>query len=76
MSVILIYIKKHLNPQEGLEMFTTTQLDNGILNNYAVEPEMYFANYPSTEQQERYVKQAAFASLLVAGLLLISLAVS
>lgn len=57
-------------------MFTTTQLDNGVLNNYAVEPEMYFATYPSPEQQERYVKQAAFASLLVTGLLLVSLLVS
>ncbi|MBE9110470.1 ssl1498 family light-harvesting-like protein [Nodosilinea sp. LEGE 07298] len=57
-------------------MFTTTQLDNGILNNYAVEPEVYFATYPSPEQQKSYTKQAAFASLFVAGLLLISLAVS
>ncbi|WOD41223.1 photosystem II assembly protein Psb34 [Nodosilinea sp. E11] len=57
-------------------MFTTTQLDNGILNNYAVEPEVYFATYPSPEQQERYAKQAAFASLLVTGLFLVSLAVS
>lgn len=57
-------------------MFTTTQLDNGILNNYAVEPEMYFATYPSSDQQERYIKQAAIASFLVASLLLISLAVS
>lgn len=57
-------------------MFTTTQLDNGILNNYAVEPEMYFAAYPSPAQQERYAKQAAFASLFVASLVLLSLAVS
>jgi hypothetical protein len=57
-------------------MFTTTQLDNGILNNYAVEPEMYFATYPSAEQQGRYVKQAALASLLVASLLFVSLVVS
>lgn len=57
-------------------MFTTTQLDNGILNNYAVEPEMYFATYPSSEQQQRYGMQAAFATLFVTGLVLLSLVVS
>lgn len=57
-------------------MFTTTQLDNGILNNYAVEPEVYVATYPSSEQQQRYAFQGAVATLLVTGLLLVSLAVS
>ncbi|WP_035992116.1 photosystem II assembly protein Psb34 [Leptolyngbya sp. KIOST-1] len=57
-------------------MFTTTQLDNGTLNNYAVEPDVYLASYPSPEQQRGYVVQAAFASLLVASLLLVSVAVS
>lgn len=57
-------------------MFTTTQLDNGILNNYPVEPEVYFADYPSLEQQKRYGKQAAVAALFVASLVLLSLGVS
>ncbi|MBW4485131.1 MAG: ssl1498 family light-harvesting-like protein [Tildeniella torsiva UHER 1998/13D] len=57
-------------------MFTTTQLDNGILNNYAVEPEMYFASYPSPEQQKGYALQAAIATLFVTGLVLVTLAVS
>lgn len=57
-------------------MFTTTQLDNGILNNYAVEPEVYIAAYPSPEQQRRYAFQGAVAALLMTGLLLVSLAVS
>lgn len=57
-------------------MFTTTQLDNGILNNYAVEPEMYFATYPSPEQQKGYALQAAIAALFVTGLMLVTLAVS
>ncbi|MGG6242523.1 photosystem II assembly protein Psb34 [Nodosilinea sp. AN01ver1] len=57
-------------------MFTTTQLDNGILNNYAVEPDMYLAAHPSPEQQQRYATQAAFASIFVVALLLVSLAVS
>lgn len=57
-------------------MYTTTQLDNGTLNNYAVEPEVYFAAYPSAEQQQRYALQGALAAMLVTGLLLVSLAVS
>ena len=57
-------------------MFTTTQLDNGILNNYAVEPEMYFAAYPSPEQQKGYALQAASATLFVTVLMLVTLAVS
>jgi hypothetical protein len=61
---------------EGFPMFTTTQLDNGILNNYAVEPEVYFAAYPSPEQQQRYALQGAMATLLVSTLVLVALAVS
>ncbi|HSM80120.1 MAG TPA: ssl1498 family light-harvesting-like protein [Nodosilinea sp.] len=57
-------------------MFTTTQLDNGILNNYAVEPDMYFAVYPSAEQQKSYALQAATAALFLVSLLLVSVAVS
>ncbi|NER84478.1 MAG: ssl1498 family light-harvesting-like protein, partial [Leptolyngbya sp. SIO1D8] len=37
-------------------MFTTID-ETGRLNNYAVEPEMYFASYPSPEQQQRYMLQ-------------------
>ena len=54
----------------------TTQLDNGVLNAYAVEPDTYLAEYPSPEQQQRYALQGAIASLLVAGLVLVTLAVS
>ncbi len=32
----------------------TKQLDNGILNAYAVETEMYYAVSPSPEQQRNY----------------------
>ncbi|KAB1990368.1 photosystem II assembly protein Psb34, partial [Haemophilus parainfluenzae] len=56
-------------------MYTTTQLDNGILNNSAVEPEVYFATYPSPEQQQRYALQGALASLLIASLVMVTLAV-
>ena len=57
-------------------MYTTTQLDNGTLNNYAVEPKMSYAEYPSLYEQKRYIKQAAIASLLVTASVLISFVVS
>ncbi|TVP64505.1 MAG: ssl1498 family light-harvesting-like protein [Leptolyngbya sp. LCM1.Bin17] len=54
----------------------TTQLDNGILNNYAAEPPVYLAEYPSQWQQQRYVLQGAMATLFVTGLVLVALVVS
>ena len=54
----------------------TTQLDNGTLNNYAVEPKMTFAEYPAVYEQRRYIVQGALASLIVAATILISFAVS
>ena len=57
-------------------MYTTTQLDNGTLNNYATEPKMTYAEYPSPYEQKRYIKQAAIATLLVAATVLISFVVS
>ncbi len=57
-------------------MYTTTQLDNGTLNNYAVEPKMSYADYPSLDEQKRYFKQAAIATSLVSALVFISFVVS
>ena len=57
-------------------MYTTTQLDNGTLNNYATEPEMTYAEYPSLYEQKRYIKQAVIATLLVSATLFISFVVS
>jgi len=54
----------------------TTQLDNGALNNYATEPQMYFADYPSQDQQQQYKLQAGIAALFVGVLLLTSIAVT
>jgi hypothetical protein len=54
----------------------TTQLDNGVLNIYAVEPETYCADYPSPEQQQRYLRQGALAALLVTSLCFVSFLVS
>ncbi|NJP12144.1 MAG: ssl1498 family light-harvesting-like protein [Leptolyngbyaceae cyanobacterium RU_5_1] len=38
--------------------------ETGVMNNYAVEPAMYFASYPTVDQQQRYVLQAAIALCL------------
>ena len=54
----------------------TTQLDNGTLNNYAVEPKMTFAEYPAVYEQGRYILQGAFAALVVTATVFISFAVS
>ncbi len=56
-------------------MYTTTN-EEGILNNYATEPEIYSATYPFPEEQRRYAFQGAMAILLVASLVLTALAVS
>ena len=50
--------------------------DEGIINNYATEPDMSLADYPSPEQQKRYVSLGAGAMLLVAITLLTAFAVS
>jgi hypothetical protein len=55
-------------------MYTTD--DRGILNNYASEPKVYFAEYPSAEQQQRYALQGAATILLVALLVLTAFGVS
>ena len=44
-------------------MYTTD--NEGLLNNYAVEPELYYAVYPSPEQQQRYTFQGAIGFALV-----------
>ncbi|MEH1918675.1 photosystem II assembly protein Psb34 [Nostoc sp.] len=45
-------------------MYTTTNED-GILNNYAAEPKMYYAEYPAIWEQRKYVLQSLFATLIV-----------
>ncbi len=56
-------------------MYTTTD-DRGILNNYASEPDMYYAEYPSVEQRRQYALQGAIAALFVTAVFFVSLAVS
>ncbi|MFN6569681.1 photosystem II assembly protein Psb34 [Dendronalium sp. ChiSLP03b] len=56
-------------------MYTTVNED-GVLNNYATEPQMYYAEYPAIWQQRKYVVQGVFASLIVTTLVLVALSVS
>ncbi|MBD2362823.1 MULTISPECIES: photosystem II assembly protein Psb34 [unclassified Anabaena] len=56
-------------------MYTTIN-ENGILNNYATEPKMYYATYPNQEQKRSYALQAVYAALLVTTLVLVALGVS
>lgn len=55
-------------------MYTTNE--EGILNNYAIEPTVYFANYPSPEQQQRYLTQGAIGLFVIALTVLTALSVS
>jgi hypothetical protein len=50
--------------------------DEGIVNNYAIEPKMYDAKYPSSKQQRRYIFLGAVAVLLVALVLWIAFVAS
>ncbi|WP_392531277.1 photosystem II assembly protein Psb34 [Nostoc sp. C117] len=56
-------------------MYTTVNED-GILNNYAAEPKMYYADYPAIWEQRKYVIQGVFAALMVTTLVLVSFSVS
>ncbi|HIK33166.1 MAG TPA: ssl1498 family light-harvesting-like protein [Oscillatoriales cyanobacterium M59_W2019_021] len=56
-------------------MYTTVNED-GILNNYATEPQMYYAEYPSPEQQRRYAQLGGLAALLVSAVILTAVSVS
>jgi len=50
--------------------------DEGMIDNYAIQPAMSLAEYPSTEQQQRYIFQGAVVIVFVALTLLTALAVS
>ena len=54
----------------------TTYTAEGTLNNYANEPELYYATEPSPEQKRSYLIQGTFALLLVTSLILTTLAIS
>lgn len=50
--------------------------ETGLLNNYAVEPTVYAAEFPSLEQQQQYALQGAIAALFVTFTILTAFAVS
>ncbi|MDZ8050540.1 MAG: photosystem II assembly protein Psb34 [Aulosira sp. ZfuVER01] len=56
-------------------MYTTVNED-GVLNNYAIEPQISYAEYPTIWEQRKYLLQAGFATLLVTTLVLVGLSVS
>jgi hypothetical protein len=56
-------------------MYTTVN-EEGILNNYANEPKIYYAQYPNQDEQRQYALQAAFATVLISTLVLVAFTVS
>jgi len=50
--------------------------DEGIINNYAIEPEMSKAEYPSPKQQQRYILLGVVAIVLVSVVVWLAFAVS
>lgn len=54
----------------------TNQTDNGILNNYPTETQVYCATYPDLEEQRGYIIQGAIAALLVTGVIMTAFIVS
>ncbi|WP_236140319.1 MULTISPECIES: photosystem II assembly protein Psb34 [Nostocales] len=56
-------------------MYTTINED-GVLNNYPTEPQMYYAEYPAIWEQRKYVTQSVFATLIVTTLVLVAFSVS
>ena len=54
----------------------TTKDETGVWNNYASEPQVYFAEYPSPEAQRQYWTFAGVSVLLVSSLIMVALAAS
>jgi hypothetical protein len=53
-----------------------TSDDEGIVNAYAIEPVMYFAEYPTHQEQHRYLFQGAIAALIITMIVFIAFSVS
>ena len=54
----------------------TTSDERGILNNFASEPKLYYAEYPSTAQQRQYKLLGVVSIFLTAAVFAIAIAVS
>jgi hypothetical protein len=72
----LIHFTYRYYKKEKKSAMQTTQLDNGTLNNYAVEPAISYAEYPALYEQRRYLQQGAIATLLVTAIVFVSFVVS
>jgi len=55
---------------------TTISDENGIINNFAKEPKMYYANEPSSQEQRSYLLWGAIASVVIAGSVFTAVVVS
>jgi hypothetical protein len=54
---------KQTTPEQST-MYTTSD-ERGILNNFATEPKMYYADAPNPREQRNYAIQGIFAALFV-----------
>lgn len=63
-------------PSEKIMVLGYTMDDEGIINNYALEPEISEATYPTPQQQVRYIWMGISAIAFVTFILLIAFAVS
>jgi hypothetical protein len=50
--------------------------DQGKLDNFAIEPKVYVADYPTPTEQRRYALQGALAVAFVSALFFITFAIS
>jgi hypothetical protein len=77
-----IQVNQHLDePEQGAQsegstISGSTIDDEGLINNFAVEPKVYPSKYPSPREQRRYISWGIATTLLIAALLLISKFVS
>jgi hypothetical protein len=65
-----------IQPLEASSSTHYTVDDEGLINNYAIEPDISTSEYPSPQQQRRYVFLGAGAILFVVLLILIASSVS
>ncbi len=55
---------------------TTTTDEQGIINNFAKEPTMYYAQAPSPQAQRRYIFLGAIGAMVIAASVLAAVVVS
>lgn len=55
---------------------TTISDENGIINNFAKEPAMYYAEAPSSQEQRNYLVWGAIALVVVVASIYTAIAIS